>query len=171
MAKFRGAILRCIECGKDFRVPPVRKDVAKYCSKECADIHRHDATRIPKHTRNCPVCGNMFEIYPCHEKRRKFCSYECAHKEYSERWKAVEPNQHFALDNGFYSCMFWSRLRLEILERDEHHCRDCGAKRGLHVHHIKIRKHGGGDAPDNLITLCNKCHQRWHAGQKKSISR
>jgi hypothetical protein len=30
----------------------------------------------------------------------------------------------------------------------------------LHVHHIKYRSMGGTDAPDNLITLCAKCHSQ-----------
>ena len=33
----------------------------------------------------------------------------------------------------------------------------------FHVHHIESRKIGG-DAPDNLITLCEDCHKKLHKG-------
>ncbi|MEI3336354.1 MAG: HNH endonuclease [Clostridium sp.] len=28
----------------------------------------------------------------------------------------------------------------------------------LKIHHIKYRSEGGSDRPENLITLCSKCH-------------
>ncbi|WP_287195433.1 HNH endonuclease [Syntrophothermus sp.] len=36
----------------------------------------------------------------------------------------------------------------------------------LEVHHIESRK-TGGDAPNNLITLCEQCHKDYHAGKLK----
>jgi hypothetical protein len=44
--------------------------------------------------------------------------------------------------------------------QDRHQCYRCGSKRkrGLSAHHIVPRIEGGKDDPDNLITLCNKCH-------------
>ena len=75
MAKFKGAILSCKECGKEFKVPPVRSTTAKYCSKECADGHR--GPHIDKVEKTCLRCGVVFYSHPCHAERRKFCSYEC----------------------------------------------------------------------------------------------
>jgi hypothetical protein len=34
----------------------------------------------------------------------------------------------------------------------------------MHVHHKVFRAHGGSDAPVNLITLCETCHNALHAG-------
>jgi N6-L-threonylcarbamoyladenine synthase len=46
-------------------------------------------------------------------------------------------------------------------------CQHCKGKSGdkvLNVHHIETRK-VGGDAPNNLITLCKTCHDRYHRGE------
>jgi 5-methylcytosine-specific restriction endonuclease McrA len=51
-----------------------------------------------------------------------------------------------------------------VLFRDEHTCQWCKGKskdKILKVHHIESRK-TGGDSPDNLITLCETCHDLIH---------
>lgn len=61
---------------------------------------------------------------------------------------------------------FWN-IREYVLFRDGHKCQHCKGKnkdRILNVHHIESRK-TGGDAPNNLITLCETCHNAYHAGQ------
>ena len=63
---------------------------------------------------------------------------------------------------------FWN-VREYVLFRDEHVCQHCKGKSGdkiLNVHHIESRK-TGGDAPNNLITLCETCHKAYHAGTIK----
>lgn len=61
---------------------------------------------------------------------------------------------------------FWN-AREYVLWRDGHKCRHCHGKskdQVLNVHHIESRK-TGGDAPNNLITLCETCHKACHAGK------
>lgn len=61
---------------------------------------------------------------------------------------------------------FWN-TREYVLHRDGHKCQHClGRSKDvvLEVHHIESRK-VGGDAPNNLITLCNTCHEAYHDGQ------
>ena len=61
---------------------------------------------------------------------------------------------------------FWN-VREYVLFRDGHKCQCCKGKSRdskLHVHHIESRK-TGGDAPNNLITLCSKCHAMYHRGE------
>ena len=54
-----------------------------------------------------------------------------------------------------------------VLWRDEHKCQICGKSEcKLHVHHIETRK-TGGNAPNNLVTLCLACHERLHQGLSK----
>lgn len=63
----------------------------------------------------------------------------------------------------------FSNVREYVLCRDGHKCQCCKGKSKdikLHVHHIKSRK-TGGDAPNNLITLCSECHARYHRGEIK----
>jgi hypothetical protein len=58
---------------------------------------------------------------------------------------------------------FWN-TREYVLARDAHLCQWCRGKsndRILNVHHIESRK-TGGNRPDNLITLCETCHDLIH---------
>ena len=62
---------------------------------------------------------------------------------------------------------FWN-VREYVLFRDGHRCH---GKKGcknkiLNVHHIESRK-TGGDSPNNLITLCEECHNAYHKGTLK----
>ena len=60
---------------------------------------------------------------------------------------------------------FWN-VREYVLFRDGHICQCCKGKskdKILNVHHIESR-HTGGDAPNNLITLCETCHTGHHKG-------
>ena len=54
--------------------------------------------------------------------------------------------------------------------RDGYKCRVCGEKSGLQVHHIESRK-TGGNAPNNLVTLCEECHRKVHAGMDIKLRR
>ena len=58
---------------------------------------------------------------------------------------------------------FWN-VREYVLFRDNHTCQCCHGKskdKILNVHHIESRK-AGGNAPNNLITLCETCHTGYH---------
>lgn len=62
---------------------------------------------------------------------------------------------------GFYN------VREFVLFRDGHKCSCCKGKSNdmvLHVHHIESRK-TGGNAPNNLVTLCRTCHEKYHRGE------
>ena len=60
---------------------------------------------------------------------------------------------------------FWN-VREYVLFRDNHECQHCHGRSKdniLNVHHIESRKIGG-NAPNNLITLCETCHKAYHSG-------
>jgi N6-L-threonylcarbamoyladenine synthase len=67
---------------------------------------------------------------------------------------------------------FWN-VREYVLFRDGYKCqgkKNCKGKI-LNVHHIESRK-TGGNAPNNLITLCEDCHKDYHSGKlKKAFKR
>ena len=61
---------------------------------------------------------------------------------------------------------FWN-TREFVLFRDNHICQHCKGKskdKILNVHHIESR-HTGGDSPNNLVTLCETCHNDYHKGK------
>lgn len=54
-----------------------------------------------------------------------------------------------------------------VLFRDGYKCRCCKGKSKdpvLQTHHIESR-HTGGNAPNNLVTLCKTCHSKYHKGE------
>jgi hypothetical protein len=68
----------------------------------------------------------------------------------------------------------WQRRRLEILSRADFKCERCSADdRTLHVHHKKYRR---GAKPweyadDQLIALCEQCHEDEHNGGVVTLRR
>ena len=61
---------------------------------------------------------------------------------------------------------FWN-VREFVLHRDNHKCQHCKGKKKdkiLQVHHLESRK-TGGNAPNNLVTLCSTCHKDYHNGK------
>lgn len=67
-------------------------------------------------------------------------------------------------------------VRREVYMRDGHTCRDCGWNhdlwnpsdpRHLEAHHMKHHADGGENTVENLITLCNICHDKRHSKGEK----
>lgn len=61
----------------------------------------------------------------------------------------------------------FENVREYVLWRDGHVCQCCYGKskdKVLNVHHIESRQ-TGGDAPNNLVTLCKTCHTKFHKGE------
>jgi hypothetical protein len=56
-------------------------------------------------------------------------------------------------------------LRVACLMRDRYTCQHCGKRNcRLEAHHIVYRERGGKDTLANLLTLCEACHEKVHAG-------
>lgn len=55
----------------------------------------------------------------------------------------------------------WRAKRDQALERDDYHCRACNGDEKLHVHHRTYERRGNEDLND-LTTLCEECHGRFH---------
>ena len=63
---------------------------------------------------------------------------------------------------------FWN-VREYVLFRDGYKCQHCKGKSKdnvLNVHHLESRK-TGGNSSNNLITLCETCHNAYHQGKIK----
>lgn len=61
-------------------------------------------------------------------------------------------------------------LRTATLMRDNYTCQECGKKDCiLEAHHIVPRRLNGADIITNLITLCDKCHDKTESNEEKFI--
>ena len=84
-------------------------------------------------------------------------------------------NRHWGYQRGV-NYEFPNR-KAYVLWRDDYKCQQCGkSKQGtiLNVHHIVYRRRHGSNDEDNLVTLCEECHKKLHAGTitlKKSIGK
>lgn len=68
--------------------------------------------------------------------------------------------------------------RVQVLERDNHSCRKCSwnrmkihpgdPRKFLELHHIKAHAEKGENTSENLITLCNVCHDNIHSLDKNN---
>jgi len=65
----------------------------------------------------------------------------------------------------------YANIQEYVLCRDKHQCCLCEQNKGtLHVHHVVWTSKGGGNSPENLITLCSKCHDKVHHNPKTDAS-
>lgn len=89
-----------------------------------------------------------------------------------QRLKAMEDGKPLPVGTDYQLGEMYDayNARQYVLHRDGYTCQYCGAHGTekktvkLHVHHLESRK-VGGNAPDNLITLCEDCHKAYHAGK------
>jgi hypothetical protein len=59
----------------------------------------------------------------------------------------------------------FNNVRAYVFHRDHYTCQHCGKTHvKMRTHHLESRQ-TGGDSPDNLITLCEVCHTKLHAGK------
>ncbi|NGX27951.1 MAG: hypothetical protein K940chlam1_00123 [Candidatus Anoxychlamydiales bacterium] len=60
-----------------------------------------------------------------------------------------------------------------VLNRDKYQCQVCKKKNNLklHVHHIQFRSNGGSNSPDNLVILCETCHDKLHKLKKEEAEK
>lgn len=82
----------------------------------------------------------------------------------SEQWQGrvyqINPNSKYVTPEGF-ATPYWQEIRAVVLKEDNYTCQRCGKNNPgywLTIHHVTPRAIGGGDNVENLITLCNKCH-------------
>lgn len=63
------------------------------------------------------------------------------------------------------------RIAEGVIERDKY-CVVCGlVNRDFHLHHRKLRKHGGSDSYPNVIAIHDRCHTWVHAHPQASYDK
>lgn len=79
-----------------------------------------------------------------------------------------------AFSNKFYHSKKWKEIRAFVLTRDFFMCQICKMPNCNIVHHIKeltpanINDSSITVNPDNLVTVCNRCHNLIHDRYKQS---
>lgn len=76
------------------------------------------------------------------------------------------PNWKGGISHNPYSVDWTKTLRRAIRERDKHSCQIC-KEEGISVHHIDYNKENCN--PNNLITLCGRCHSETNYNRKNWI--
>lgn len=61
----------------------------------------------------------------------------------------------------------WQKKRIERLKIDNFKCCRCGSPHNIQVHHLSYRNIGNEDVYNDLITLCDSCHE---SIEKETIS-
>lgn len=56
------------------------------------------------------------------------------------------------------------KIRDYVLQRDNYSCRSCNKSDFIEVHHVVPRSTSRNHHPENLVTLCYKCHGMIHTG-------
>lgn len=164
----------CLICNKIFYKTLffIKKGQGKYCSLACMhnsqkreNNHFWKGGRLK---RECIVCHKIFYIYPSRLKYSSgiYCSCRCRGSEMcgnkNIKWLGGRAQEPYSID--------WKEtLRRSIRERDRYTCQICNKQQdkiALDVHHIDRNKLNSN--PNNLITLCRKCHLIIHR-EKGSI--
>lgn len=65
-------------------------------------------------------------------------------------------------ESDYMQTEVWKKIRRYILQRDGYRCKICGSAHPLHVHHIRYPDVWGTEDPEDLVTVCDRCHNDIH---------
>lgn len=163
--------IRCEQCGIFFDVIPSRRGKARFCTIYCANLWQTNNPYIGRRKKyiekKCLYCGAKFEVQPSRVKKILFCSKQCSFAWRAEHtsgdknpnWSGGKSREPYTYD--------WRKISAEIIKRDGRcmnpYCR--GECSSLQVHHINYDKQD--NSPENLLTLCAKCHAQSNFGREE----
>jgi len=157
----KGRIVNCFTCGK-----PVYKILSRikiyehqYCSKQCMNQSPYKR-QISSHRMktNNPMFNPDI-------KKRSYGALVEWHK-HNKPYNFIDGQSR----NRVYALASWKKVIKEIYLRDKYECQLCGKKGGLlNVHHIIPYSICKSDSPENLITLCVKCHGKVHMVPRRKL--
>lgn len=151
----------CLDCGKKLKSYP-----SKYC-RPCSYKHRRYGANAAGNHYNwkggkpkCLDCGKEIAY------GAKHCS-SCA--------KLGNRNNSWNGGSSFldYPTVFNDILKKSVRKRDGYACCICSCTeeelgKSLDVHHIDYKKDNCN--PDNLISLCNRCHSKTNYNRERWVS-
>ena len=166
----------CAHCSDTFEDYPSRREFKDsnnyFCSVECKNSFERRGEE-----NSCAYCGGSVYIPPSrltemgdYPIENHFCGKECESKWKSENWVGEDhPTYYGWSDENDYG-VDWGCIRVDVLERDDYSCQDCGLSNEkhveeygmcLHIHHKKpLREFENAteaNKMNNLITYCVSC--------------
>ena len=103
----------------------------------------------------------IFKRLPIYKLKIEIASFD-PHYMHNKNVKKYPWLYQKGIQLGFYN------VREYVKSRDNYTCQYCKGKskdKILHVHHIIPRSNQGSDRPNNLICLCETCHNKVHNNQ------
>lgn len=138
----RRQLQKCAVCGKEFRGASAR---AKLCSIACRVqwLTINPPNEKKRVLVQCAACGkNIYRAgWQTHPSRSYACSKRCRYIIVANKLSGPK-----------------SDAKRLAIQRDGARCKICGFDVLVEVHHITPKHKGGGDALENLITLCPNHH-------------
>lgn len=67
------------------------------------------------------------------------------------------------------ACDISQKVKKIVWERDNHHCINCGTPYAMPNAHYISRAHGGLGIEQNVVTLCQDCHNNFDNGKDKNL--
>jgi hypothetical protein len=116
---------------------------ARLGSQECARLDGNPTTDVGGMEMCCQRCGGPLRT------GRKYCSYVCKYA--ASKRPATTHTQSRRNASKAVGAV----------------CEACPSTKDLMVHHVDINPLN--NSPENLQTLCNKCHTRWHWIMRKGL--
>lgn len=148
---------RCPTCG--------RTDFASENGMKQHHVQTHGESLSKRREREfvCGWCGDEFTRRVSPDETAEFCSQSCAAKNTNKaRGNAVGEGaigaKQAARDRDGYTCQ---SCGVEVSRRSQDQAAD------YEVHHLIPAAAGGSDTLENLVTLCEKCHNRAHWKMKQ----
>ena len=184
-ARFRSCRIvicqRCVTflCATQIHTPTLLQSIQRVAERICSDLdftnpYQCDSSSAAQQLASMMMKGET--TVPQSKLLREF-EFECLKK----RWKPSPwiPSKLRTGDIAKYLCAMtkklvngtelsrrsedWNALRLQIVQQDKFLCQICERKAASkHVHHIVPLSRFGTNHPNNLITLCIRCHSRQH---------
>lgn len=145
------------------------KKTKRFCDPCRASYGWAGRKRLPV-AKGCELCGRDFSP---RSSRKRYCSPACTNEAHSIRMRGAG-NSHYKTGTSY--AKLFREMRPLILERDGRRCILCGRterkyqsrtprgtvylRSNLTVHHIDedVRN----NTPENLVTVCDRCHQTNH---------
>jgi hypothetical protein len=158
--------------------PPV-SDTPRECLHPLNEVRwRLNSDGRRHYKRQCLTCGEAFgpmvatssaladgRAPPQFDDELLARSRDTADRAYAER-RAARARAFWDWYAGYLESDAWRAKRAQALNRDNGLCQGCRARPATQVHHLSY-KHVGDELLFELASVCDECHARAHAEERR----